>query len=284
MTAATRATAGALRPISLDELNAAAALQTRVDRKYVLGRDRLGEVLTGLDRDTRVLEIDGERRSRYESVYFDTPELTSYLLAARGRRRRFKIRTRHYVDVGTSFLEVKTRGGRSLTVKDRIEYDGVDTETLSPEGAAYAASVFAEVGIDAPGRPFAPVLTTAYRRTTLLLADGASRATVDVDLAWIDHGGHEHFARRLELPDAVIVETKSAGQASELDRLLWARGHRPTSISKFGTGLAALRPGLPRNKWSRVLRHHFDPHATRTTDDARTGAHDPAHTPTRSTR
>ncbi len=248
----------ALRPISLDELNAAASLQRRVDRKYALRRDELGDVLAGLDRDARVLEIAGERRSRYESVYFDTPDLTSYLLAARGRRRRFKVRTRSYVDVGTSFLEVKTRAGRSVTVKDRISYDGADATELTEEGAAYAASVFADVGIDAPGRPLGPVLTTAYRRTTLLLADGASRATIDVDLAWIDHGDHAHFGRRLELPELVIVETKSVGGAGELDRLLWANGHRPASISKFGTGLAALRPGLPRNKWSRVLRRHFD--------------------------
>ncbi|BDZ64030.1 VTC domain-containing protein [Agromyces mangrovi Wang et al. 2018] len=269
----TRPVATALRPISLDELNAAAALQTRVDRKYALRRDALAPVLAGLDRDARVLEIDGERRSRYESVYFDTPDLTSYMLAARGRRRRFKVRTRSYVDVGTSFLEVKTRGGRSVTVKDRIAYDDADTTELTEEGAAYTASVFAEVGIDAPGRPLEPVLTTTYRRTTLLLADGASRATVDVDLAWIDHGDHQHFARRLELPDLVIVETKSVGGAGELDRLLWANGHRPTPVSKFGTGLAALRPALPRNKWSRVLRRHFDHVPAR-----------PTHAPSRRTR
>ena len=54
------------------------------------------------------------------------------------------------------------------------------------------------------------------------------------------------------------VSPPRGARAGELDRLLWANGHRPASISKFGTGLAALRPGLPRNKWSRVLRRHFD--------------------------
>ena len=66
---------------------------------------------SGCRRDVRVLEIDGPRAaSRYRSVYFDTPDLDSYLAAARRRRRRFKIRIRSYLDSGRHFLEVKTRG------------------------------------------------------------------------------------------------------------------------------------------------------------------------------
>ncbi|MFV0316059.1 MAG: molecular chaperone, partial [Microthrixaceae bacterium] len=39
-----------------------------------------------------------------------------------------------------------------------------------------------------------------------------------------------------------------------LDRALWRRGYRPTSLSKYATGLAALDPDLPRNRWARILR------------------------------
>jgi hypothetical protein len=55
----------------------------------------------------------------------------------------------------------------------------------------------------------------------------------------------------------VIIETKSGSRTSEVDRLLWSHGHRPATISKFGTGLAAMRHDLPSNKWARVIRHHF---------------------------
>ena len=54
----------------------------------------------------------------------------------------------------------------------------------------------------------------------------------------------------------MVVETKSAA-ASPMDRLLWSRGVRPTRISKYATGLAALDPALPHNRWSRTLRRHF---------------------------
>lgn len=255
--------------LSLDELNTRAELQTRVDRKYILPAAGLATVLADLADDTLVLEIDGARGTPYESVYFDTPELASYHLAARGRRRRFKIRTRHYLGSGASFLEVKTRGGRSLTVKERFPY-AVDAagEALRPEGVAYADDLLRDCGVLREGgaldprmtEQLYPTLITRYRRTTLLLpaesGRNESRATIDDRLEWVDVGAHD-FARDLHLPRSVIVETKSGSSAGDLDRALWRHGHRPATLSKFGTGLAALRPGLPANKWRRVLDRHF---------------------------
>ena len=55
------------------------------------------------------------------------------------------------------------------------------------------------------------------------------------------------------LPDFAIVETKSTGRASRIDRTLWRLGYRPQRISKCATGLAALHRELPRNRWTRVL-------------------------------
>ena len=60
----------------------APSLQTRIDRKYVDPGGALDGLLRGIEPGARVLEIDGERDFAYESVYFDTPDLTSYLGAA----------------------------------------------------------------------------------------------------------------------------------------------------------------------------------------------------------
>ena len=237
--------------ISLDELNAKAALQTRVDRKYVLTRSSAALVLGELNPTTRVLEIDGHQASAYESVYFDTPDLLSYRMAAHARRRRFKLRTRAYVDSREAWLEMKTRGARSTTVKDRVPYAMVDRELLTVEGRSYADDALGAIGV-APGLDLRPTLITRYDRTTLFLEGSMSRATIDTELTWEGDDGSI-----LRLPELVIIETKSGSRTSEVDRLLWAHGHRPASISKFGTGLAALRPDLPSNKWARVLRRHF---------------------------
>jgi hypothetical protein len=61
--------------IGLDELLLRAALQTRIDRKYVLDADRLPRLLAALDGIARVLDIDGRRWFGYLSTYFDTPGL-----------------------------------------------------------------------------------------------------------------------------------------------------------------------------------------------------------------
>ncbi len=242
-----------LATISLAELTERAALQTRVDRKYVLGRREADEVLADLGPDTRVLEIDGVSALAYESVYFDTPDLLSYRMAAHARRRRFKLRTRSYVDSATSFLEMKTRGARSTTVKDRIEYSPADRDVLTHEGRRYAEAALDELGISDPERlDLLPTLVTRYHRTTLYLPGSGSRATVDTGLSWEAEDG-----TTIIRPDLAIIETKSGSRTSEVDRLLWSHGHRPDRISKFGTGLATLRPDLPANKWARVLRRHF---------------------------
>ncbi len=238
--------------IELPELLARAALQDRVDRKYLLPDAALAPVLAALRPQARALQIDGRRSFDYESVYFDTPDLTCYTLAARQRRRRFKIRTRSYLDSAECWLEVKTRDRRGHTVKQRQPH-AVSPSTLDEAGREFTDHVV--VGADLPGtRQFRldPTLTTRYRRRTLFLPETDSRVTVDTDPCWTGPDG-----RKIALPGLVIVETKTAGRPCAADRLLWSAGCRPSLISKYGTGLAALHPELPSNKWHRVLCRYF---------------------------
>lgn len=248
----------ALSPVGLDELTAEAALLTRVDRKYVVPLDAAADLLGSLARSDdrpRVLEIDGGRELAYRSVYFDTPDLLSFRLAAHGRRRRFKLRTRSYLDTGSTYLELKTRGARGLTQKDRDAYGAPDA--LTADARAEVTLALAAVGIEADrAQELDARLHTVYRRSTLLWPGSprgaASRATIDLDLEWLDPSG-TGFA----MPRFVIVETKSPGSAGPRDRALWRAGHRPQRVSKYATGMAALRGDLPRNRWARVLSGPF---------------------------
>jgi hypothetical protein len=241
--------------VSLDELVTEAALLTRIDRKYVLPRAAAENLLAGMDPQTRVLEIDGARRFSYESVYFDTPELLSFHMAAQPRRRRFKLRTRSYLDTGSAFLEIKTRGARGATVKERGAYDPADAAGLTATARAEVATALEAIGVAGERADhLEATLVTRYRRATLLAPDGVGRATVDTDLEWAAPDGIG-FA----LPELAIVETKSGAAASVVDRALWRAGVRPATVSKYATGLAALHPRLPRNRWARLLRGPFAP-------------------------
>jgi hypothetical protein len=245
---------GRLPAVSLAELDAEAALLTRVDRKYVIEAAELDAVLTGIP-GLRVLEIDGRRSSRYESTYLDTVDLDSWSGAAHRRRRRWKVRTRTYADTGERWLEVKTRGRRGVTVKERLPHDGegmtaaADAWVRERLGAAHVRDV------DPSG--LVATLHTSYARTTLLLGSGAGRATVDRDLRWVSGHG------TAEVGDVLVVETKSAtARPGPLDRRLWELGHRPIRISKYGTGLALLTPHLQTNRWHRVTTRHLADHLT----------------------
>jgi hypothetical protein len=239
--------------IGLDELVAEAALLTRVDRKYVVPRAALPALLASVPTSTRVLEIAGQRAFGYRSTYLDTDDLASFHLAGRRRRRRFKVRTRAYLDSGSSWLEVKTRTARDTTLKTRIEHPEVSHGRLGATGAAFVDAQLATGGVRrVRAAELTPVLTTSYRRTTLYLPESRSRATIDVDLGWTTLA--PYAGRDLDRPRLAIVETKTGSTPSALDRLLWTHGHRPTCVSKFGVGLAALVPGLPDLKWHRVLR------------------------------
>lgn len=257
-------TAGLARfaPIGLDELVDEAELMTRVDRKYVVERTELAGILDDLDAATRVLEIDGARDFSYESVYFDTPDLLSFHMAAQPRRRRFKLRTRSYLDTGAAYLEIKTRGARGTTVKERTEYALELRARLTDDARHEAADAFEAIGIDSDrAAELVPTLVTGYRRATLLTPDGAGRATVDTGLSWAEPTG-----TGFTLPGLAIVETKSGSSASPVDRLLWRAGHRPATVSKYATGLAALHAELPRNRWARLLRGPFS--ATTRTEES----------------
>ncbi len=254
MTPAHRAThvpeehVAALPGISLGELNEAAALQTRVDRKYILDSAQLAALLDDLAARLAALEIDGQRSFGYESIYFDTPDLESYRSAAHKRRKRFKVRTRSYLDTRTTMLEVKTKGHRGGIVKTRQAHEFPRRAELDRSAADFVDPLLGRPGLAVTLRP---TLATRYDRMTVVDLDDVTRMTIDSGLRCMVLSGHSIGLERY------IVETKSADSPSVADRRLWRRGIRPSTISKFGTGLAALDPSLPSNRWNRTLNRYF---------------------------
>ncbi len=239
--------------VSLEELNSTAAMLTRVDRKYVVSPQLWNELLGEID-GLRVLEEGGRRVHRYESTYFDTVDLQMYRDAARRRPRRTKVRTRRYVDAGVTAIEVKERSASGATVKSREWLDRLPDAvagpavSLPPQASEFVAG-FPRLAPLVPG--LRPTLTTAYDRVTFVGDHG--RVTVDRNVTARDAAGRE-----IRYDGALIVETKVARHAGDVDRALWATGMRPARVSKYCTSLAALQPELPSNRWNRTLHRHLD--------------------------
>lgn len=240
-----------LPEVGLAELTEQAALLTRVDRKYVLPPQALPEVAAALPSGTRRLTIDGRSVFGYRSVYLDTPELTAFHSAAGRRRRRYKVRTRQYLDSGDCWLEVKTRGPRGSTVKQRRPHP--DPDALGA-GLPFVRAALSTAGVPHPAHfDLSPVLITEYRRLTLHLPDD-SRVTLDTGLSWSDPAA----PGSITLPDRVVLETKSGHGLGVLDQALRRAGHRPDRISKYATGLLLLHPDLTGRPWRRTLRRATD--------------------------
>ena len=253
-----------INTITLAELNSEASLLTRMDRKYLVPPGDTQHVIDYLAPRAQVLQIDGLRHFRYASTYFDTPGLDAYFLAARKRRRRYKIRTRTYLDSGLCFLEVKTNGSREATVKDRFKYDPDDADRITPDGRLFVIERLVESGTCSPdearmiAEALVPVMDSTYSRTTLHLPHDEARATFDTRLTWDLFGPDgKRLGQGVSVDHLNVVETKNPSTASPTDRLLWHQGHRPARISKYATGMALLHPELPANRWYRTLTHEL---------------------------
>ncbi len=245
-----------LPSLTLTQLNAGSSLQARQDRKYVVTQDLLGSIIDELADQVAVLDLDGERGCTYATTYYDTSDLLCYRHHAQNVRRRFKARTRTYVGSGLVRLELKVKGAGGHTVKHAL--DGA-APGLDGHGRA-----FLRAALDRSyGTTYAPAVVPALQevlrmtchRTTLAGTAEQVRITADTEL---ELGGW-----RLR-PGLVLLEVKSAGPRTDVDRALVRHGARPMSFSKYiaALELAALRHDRPRKHQARLLDRCFVPHGS----------------------
>lgn len=270
--------AARMTPVDLATVLQRAELQDRVDTKYVLYPAVLARLVEQLETEAGgpngpdgaegaegaldVLDIDGRRRFAYESRYFDTADLRTFREHVQGRRRRFKVRTRTYLDSGGSHLELKLAGARG-TQKLRWAIDDTDVAQLT--GAGHPADshtghpAVAAVHTELADRGYPPLtglreaLITTYSRTTLVGRHRPVRLTVDTDLECVGPGRSLHA-----LHDRLLLEVKTPTERDPIHRLLLELGARPVSMSKYGVGVGLTRD-LSTRPWAEAISRHLDP-------------------------
>lgn len=252
----------AFEPITLEGANSLARLQTRQDRKYLLSYSQGERLLqwwsksAGAERGAqpRVVEHENLRSSHYASQYFDTEHLLCYRMSLQRSRQRFKVRARTYLDSDLTFMEVK-RKSRLGTEKYRVSCAPSDAE---PQSSSNVRFVEEHLPVGVAPQQLQPALGIHYLRTTIVESPlstldrdpagmGPFRATLDRDLTWTSISGQTICSS-----PQLIVETKTGGGPSPLDRWLWSSGIRPMAVSKYAVGTALLNPNLPRGRWNRA--------------------------------
>jgi len=248
----------AAAPISLAELDAAAALQHRIDTKYLITLDQLDHVADRLSSTHRRLVIDGISAFGYRSSYLDTGSYACFHAHRQGRRLRFKARTRCYDDTGLCRFEIKLKDGRGGTDKHSRTVPATQFATVPDLAAAFLTEVLATRYSIAAPTDLTPRLLVSHHRHTLAARSGACRVTLDTGLRFT--AGPVTAGLRDGL---VLVETKSARGRSEADALLRRAGARPVTVSKYCSGMALTSPHLPDQPWRPLLRRCFTgPHPT----------------------
>jgi hypothetical protein len=225
-------------PISLREM-ADVALLNRTDTKFVMATSTLLAALRHLDKDYRVLQIEGMRLHQYETLYFDTADFDLYHRHHAGAADRYKVRSRAYVASDLSFLEVKHKTNKKRTIKDRLQTPHMQTR-VNRETAVFLHNHYPHEAAE-----LLPVLWNNFSRITLVSVHRAERLTLDFDLSF------RWGQRQTVLPGVAIAEVKREGftQNSDFIRQMRASGVRPTAFSKYCLGVNYLYPQLKQNNF-----------------------------------
>ena len=238
-----------LDAISLSEMSAV-ALQDRVDTKFVMREAQLYNALATLTRQYRVLDIRGVRLNHYRTLYFDTADFALFQQHHIGRRERFKVRTRSYVDSHLSFLEVKHKVRQNRTVKNRIATPGLLTE-VTPE-----ADAFLNDYLPFDPETLEPKLWNEYTRITLVSKHDQERLTLDLRLRFSGYEDSFAAGRSVALPGVAIAEVKRDGfsRSSDFVGRMREMGVRPIGFSKYCAGVAMLFEEVKHNNFKPKMR------------------------------
>lgn len=236
--------------IDLDGLNAKASMLVRLDNKYILDGRTMRNAMDLFSEEFDVLEIDGKRCFTYDTCYFDDEEWSCYYDHHRGRKKRFKVRLRKYVDAGLCFVEVKLKGRRGITHKRRLKqpldrYGRLDAEALTHVKKSYKELYGLTFDFD-----LKRAVEMRYQRITLVKKAGDERMTIDFKLQF----GYGDKAFHAD-PETFIIETKSPNANGAADKILRRLHQHPTRhCSKYCVAMATLDVVSKHNRFLPAMR------------------------------
>lgn len=221
--------------ITLKEMDSVALLD-RVDTKYLFKVDLLPDILKKIMTEYYVLDIKNVRMSNYETIYYDTEDLSFYNQHHNGKLNRYKIRERCYMDSNLSFFEIKYKNNKNRTIKKRIKIKEI-SESLIPEAKEFLNE---KTGLD-PDSFYAKLLVK-YSRITLVSKSSKERVTIDSELSYKSNDYSHSY------PQIVIAEVKQGkNQPSSFIRMMKEHHIRPSSLSKYCLGIVATNNEIKNN-------------------------------------
>ena len=212
------------KSISLNEMDAV-KLMNRVDTKFAITEKQFLEIFTDLKNEYNVLEVNNDKFSEYESLYFDEEDLKFYKDHHRGKANRMKIRIRKYKSNDLAFLEVKKKQ-KGQTMKSRIKSSSWSENFTNTEREFLS-------GLYPNHSDLIPSLENKFTRITLVHKERIERLTFDLNLSYQKEG------EKINLEKLVICELKQ----EKINRLntfyneMKKKLVRPLRVSKYCLGI-----------------------------------------------
>lgn len=229
------------QPISLEQMDNV-KLMDRTDTKYVFHNRLLPEILQALQHDYKVLDINGNRVSRYESLYYDTPDFELYHKHQRGKLNRYKIRFRKYVESNLHFFEVKFKNKKGRTIKTRVKQPKIENTIHTKAQDLLTTQTPFEA------HTLEPKLWVNYSRITLVNNNSPERVTIDVNLQFATEN------QLKEIANIVIAEVKQdKASSSAFINLMKEKHIREGSISKYCYGVIHLFNHIKHNNFKPAI-------------------------------
>ena len=234
--------------ITLDEMRGV-KLMNRIDTKYILSECEVLMLLDGLRREGYSVQIIGDVRAcRYDTLYYDTAERDMFITHHNRKLTRQKIRTRTYLESGTTFLEIKNKTNRGRTKKRRTE---IAHEELHNFEHNAAAMTFYGANASYPHATISPALATRFVRITLVNPRLTERLTIDLALNYEDM----RSGRKASIERMAIVELKQDGNTlPTAKRLLRDMRIQPLKVSKYCLGTTLTVEGIKSNRFKEKIR------------------------------
>lgn len=235
-------TAG-FEPITLAEMDGV-KLMDRMDVKYLIPMNLLPAILADAKQHYKLLEIDNQRLCPYQTLYYDTENLSLYHQHQVGKQNRYKVRSRNYVGSDLQFFEVKFKNNRGRTIKKRIKTDGINEPHLEDKSSEFLTKI-------SPLEPdtLQGIMWVNYSRLTLVSKHSPERLTIDLELTF------KNETKQIQYPQIAIAEIKQEkiGTSPILD-IFKKHQLKSGSISKYCFGIISLFEGVKQNNFKKHLR------------------------------
>lgn len=222
--------------ISLSEMDNV-SLMKRTDTKFVLNKTQLLRILSEVQSEYKVLEIDKTRLMSYHTHYYDTPDFEFYFKHHNDIAYRTKVRSRTYLDSNLTFLEIKQKDIKGRTIKSRIKTTNTSTNLNGVETNFINNTTSKNYTLKKS-------LTNSFNRFTLVSKYEKERVTVDSNLS---------YDRKMFNSELIVVELKQErlNRNSKVFQSLKRQGIHSMGLSKYCIGVSSENPHIKSNNFKR---------------------------------